>query len=125
LTDPMSEKGERNVFRVVVSSAADEGIGPRRSDCPFRADVRGLAASPFERFLGVWTGGGQIVGTNGHRESIRCRAEYAEAKDGAALSQTIVCASESFKFDIQSYAEASRDSVQGTGGKTAAMCPVT
>ena len=72
-----------------------------------------LAASPFERFLGVWTGGGQIVGTNGHRESIRCRAEYAEAKDGAALSQTIVCASESFKFDIQSYAEASRDSVQG------------
>ena len=113
MTDPMSEKGERNVFRVVVSSAADEGIGPRRSDCPFRADVRGLAASPFERFLGVWTGGGQIVGTNGHRESIRCRAEYAEAKDGAALSQTIVCASESFKFDIQSYAEASRDSVQG------------
>jgi hypothetical protein len=84
-----------------------------------------LAASPFERFLGVWTGCGQIVGTNGHRESIRCRAEYAEAKDGAALSQTIVCASESFKFDIQSYAEASRDSVQGTGGKTAAMCPVT
>src|ERR1700733_14265008 len=42
LTDPMSEKGERNVFRVVVSSAADEGIGPRRSDCPFRADVRGF-----------------------------------------------------------------------------------
>ena len=72
-----------------------------------------LAASPFERFLGVWTGGGQIVGTNGHRESMRCRAEYAEAKDGAALSQTIVCASESFKFDIQSYAEASGDSVQG------------
>ena len=72
-----------------------------------------LAASPFEQFLGVWTGGGQIVGTNGHRESMRCRAEYAEAKDGAALSQTIVCASESFKFDIQSNAEASGDSVRG------------
>jgi hypothetical protein len=72
-----------------------------------------LAASPFERFLGVWTGGGQIVGTNGHRESMRCRAEYSEAKNGAALNQSIVCASESFKFDIQSYAEASGDSVQG------------
>jgi hypothetical protein len=72
-----------------------------------------LAASPFERFLGVWTGGGQVVGTNGHRESMRCRAEYAEAKDGAALSQTIVCASECFKFNIQSYAEASGESVQG------------
>jgi hypothetical protein len=72
-----------------------------------------LAASPFERFLGVWTGGGQIVGTNGHRESMRCRAEYSEAKNGAALNQSIVCASESFKFDIQSYAEASGDAVQG------------
>jgi hypothetical protein len=72
-----------------------------------------LAASPFERFLGVWTGGGQIVGTNGHRESMRCRAEYSEAKNGAALNESIVCASESFKFDIQSYAEASGDSVQG------------
>jgi hypothetical protein len=72
-----------------------------------------LVASPFERCLGVWTGGGQIDGTNGHRESMRCRAEYAEAKDGAALSQTIVCASESFKLDITSYAEASGESVQG------------
>jgi hypothetical protein len=72
-----------------------------------------LAASPFDRFVGDWRGGGEVVGSNGHRESIRCRAEYSEAKDGAALNQTIVCASESFKFDIQSYAEASGDSVQG------------
>jgi hypothetical protein len=56
---------------------------------------------------------GQIVGSNGHRESIRCRAEYVEAKEGAALNQTIVCASESFKLDIHSYAEASGESVQG------------
>ena len=73
-----------------------------------------LAAGPFERFLGVWTGGGQIVGSNGHRESMRCRAEYSEAKGGAALNQSIVCASESFKFDITSYSEASGDSLQGS-----------
>ncbi len=72
-----------------------------------------LAASPFDRFAGEWTGGGQIIGSNGHRESIRCRAEYVEAKEGAALNQTIVCASESFKLDIHSYAEASGESVQG------------
>jgi hypothetical protein len=72
-----------------------------------------LAASPFERFVGNWAGGGEIVGSNGHRESIRCRAEYSEAKDGAALNQSIVCASESFKLDITSYAEASGESVQG------------
>ena len=72
-----------------------------------------LAASPFEQFLGDWIGSGQIVGSNGHRESIRCRAEYSEAKNGAALNQTIVCASESFKLDISSYAEASGESVEG------------
>jgi hypothetical protein len=71
------------------------------------------AAGPFERFLGSWSGAGQIIGTNGHRESIRCRAEYTEAKNGSALNQTIVCASESFKLDIQSYVEASGESVQG------------
>jgi hypothetical protein len=72
-----------------------------------------LAAGPFEKFVGGWSGAGQVVGTNGHRESIRCRAEYTEAKGGSALNQTIVCASESFKFNIQSYVEASGESVQG------------
>jgi hypothetical protein len=72
-----------------------------------------MAAGPFDKFLGSWSGAGQMIGTNGHRESIRCRAEYTDAKSGSALNQTIVCASESFKLDIQTYAEASGDSVQG------------
>jgi hypothetical protein len=72
-----------------------------------------VAAGPFERFLGSWSGAGQLVGTNGHRESIRCRAEYTEAKNGSALNQAIVCASESFKLNIKSYVEASGESVQG------------
>jgi hypothetical protein len=71
------------------------------------------AAGAFEKFLGVWSGSGQIIATNGHRESIRCRAQYTEAKEGSALNQTIICASESFKLNIASYVEASGDSVQG------------
>jgi hypothetical protein len=73
----------------------------------------GLAAGPFQSFAGGWSGVGQVVGSNGHHEAIRCRAEYSEAKGGAALNQTIVCASESFKLDIHSYVEASGESVQG------------
>jgi hypothetical protein len=73
-----------------------------------------VTPSPFRNFLGQWSGKGQVVGSDGHRESIRCRAEYSSAKDGEALNQTIVCASESFKFDITSYVEASGESVQGT-----------
>jgi hypothetical protein len=71
------------------------------------------AAGPFEKFIGSWSGAGQTIGGNSHRERIRCRAEYSEEKGGSALDQTIVCASESFKFNIYSYAEASGESVQG------------
>jgi hypothetical protein len=71
------------------------------------------ASGPFEKFIGNWSGAGQINGANGHRESIRCRAEYSEAKGGSAVDQTIVCASESFKFNIHTYAEASGESLQG------------
>ena len=78
-----------------------------------------LAASPFQKFIGVWSGGGQIVESNGHRESIRCRAEYVDSKDGSALNQAIVCASESFKLDIKTYVEASGDSIQGYWSETA------
>ena len=70
-------------------------------------------ASPFEKFVGSWSGGGQIVGANGHHESIRCKAAYAEAKGGSALDQTIVCASESYKLDIHTYVEAAGETVQG------------
>ena len=70
-------------------------------------------ASPFQRFVGAWTGGGQIIATNGHREAIRCRAEFSVAKAGSALNQAIVCASESFKLNITTYAEAAGETVQG------------
>jgi hypothetical protein len=71
------------------------------------------AASPFQAFVGEWTGSGQVVGANGNRERIRCRASFAESQRGEALSQTIVCASASYRIDIQSYAKASGRTVQG------------
>lgn len=72
------------------------------------------AISPFALFLGNWTGDGQVIGANGDRERIRCRANYDESKQGEALSQTIVCASPSYRIDIHSYVEASGRTIQGT-----------
>jgi hypothetical protein len=70
-------------------------------------------SSPFRNFIGQWSGRGQLVGSDGHRESMRCRAEYSEVNGGAAVNQAIVCASESFKFDIRSHVEGSGESAQG------------
>jgi hypothetical protein len=72
-----------------------------------------VTSSPFRNFIGQWSGSGQLIGSDGHRESMRCRAEYSEVNGGAAVNQAIVCASESFKFDIRSHVEASGESVQG------------
>jgi hypothetical protein len=71
------------------------------------------AVGPFAGFAGSWHGSGQVVGTDGKRERITCRAEYSIQEGGAALSQSLVCASDSYRVDIGSYAVASGHDVQG------------
>jgi hypothetical protein len=75
----------------------------------------GMAHSdgPFSKFLGNWRGPGQVLGTNGHREPIRCRAGYSLSQSGEALSQTLVCASDSYRVDISSHVVAEGHRVQG------------
>jgi hypothetical protein len=78
------------------------------------ATTGAAAAGPFGRFLGSWTGSGQVIGSNGNRERIRCRATYSESESGSALNQSIVCASESYRIDITSFVQAQGSDVQGS-----------
>jgi hypothetical protein len=94
------------VLALVVGAAA---LWPDRS---------AAAAGPFQPFVGNWFGGGQIIGSNGVLERIRCRANEEEANRGEALSLRLVCASPSYRIDIQSYDEASGRTVQGTWQET-------
>jgi hypothetical protein len=95
---------------------------------PSRSLLRGLLASavvlwpmigmahsdgPFSRFSGNWRGSGQIVGTNGHSEQIKCRAGYSLSQSGDALTQTLVCAGDSYRVDISSHVVADGHRVQG------------
>ena len=77
--------------------------------------LTGLAHSdsPFASFLGSWRGSGQVVGADNKRERITCRANYSISEKGDALTQTLVCASDSYRFEISSYAVADGRSVQG------------
>jgi hypothetical protein len=80
----------------------------------------GLAepAHPFAKFLGNWRGAGQVVGANGSSERISCRASYSALQDGDALSQTLVCASDSYRIDIRSHVVAVGQQVQGRWEET-------
>jgi hypothetical protein len=71
------------------------------------------AAGPFAPFAGSFRGGGAVVGSDGHRERISCRANGAVGSDGFELSQTIVCASDSYRLDIRARVNAEGGAVRG------------
>jgi hypothetical protein len=74
---------------------------------------------PFTRFDGSWKGGGQVVGSDGKHEKISCRAHYSIPPSGNALSQSLVCASDSYRFEVQSdVVSTDGHSVQGTWQET-------
>jgi hypothetical protein len=57
---------------------------------------------PFAHVAGSWAGGGTLSLSNGTRERLRCRANHAVGKTGRSLSLHILCASDSYRFDLTS-----------------------
>jgi hypothetical protein len=71
-------------------------------------------SGPFAEMAGVWSGTGTISLDNGASERIRCRATYAVSGDGSGLNQNLVCASDSYKFELKSDVLAKNGSLSGT-----------
>jgi hypothetical protein len=71
-------------------------------------------SAPFAGMAGVWSGSGTIMLDSGASERIRCRATYAVSSDGDGLNQNLVCASDSYKFDLKSDVIAKNGSLSGT-----------
>lgn len=77
---------------------------------------RGLG--PFEKLAGSWSGGGIIVTNNGTRERIRCTASYQVGEEGYALAQNLRCASDSYRFDVNSQVRLEGGRLTGTWSET-------
>lgn len=71
-------------------------------------------SGPFAAMAGVWSGTGTISLDNGASERIRCRATYAVSNDGTGLNQNLVCASDSYKFELKNDVLAKNGSLSGT-----------
>lgn len=69
-------------------------------------------SGPFAGFDGSWNGSGTVTLSDGSSERIRCRATY-KVEGGKALSQTLRCASDSYKFDLASNVRSEGNSVSG------------
>ena len=70
------------------------------------------SAGPFAKFVGSWDGAGQVAGANGGVEKIRCRAVYSTPAE-AQLTQSLVCASDSYRIQIHSFVVADGQAVEG------------
>jgi len=88
----------------------------------FVASVSGSVShaqsGPFAGMAGNWSGGGTITLDDGSTERIRCRASYAVGANGTGLNQALVCASDSYKFDLRSNVVADHGSLSGTWSET-------
>jgi len=83
----------------------------------FVASVSGSASyaqsGPFVGMAGNWSGGGTVTLDDGSSERIRCRASYAVGAGGSGLNLTLICASDSYKFDLRANVVAERGALSG------------
>ena len=75
---------------------------------------------------GNWSGAGTVTLDDGSTERIRCRASYAVGAGGNGLNQTLICASDSYKFNLSSNVIArARQHFPGPGAKAAETSTAT
>jgi hypothetical protein len=71
-------------------------------------------SGPFAGFEGAWSGSGTVSLSDGTKERIRCRASYKVQSGGQTLQQSLRCASDSYKFDLNSNVVSQGSSISGT-----------
>lgn len=101
--------------RLAMSLSA-AGIGGVALFCPQLALAQ--PEGPFSVFSGSWRGSGEVVGTDEKHERITCRAKYLVSSSGDSLSQALVCASDSYRFDVRSDVFAVGPQVRGQWQET-------
>ena len=73
---------------------------------------------PFVGLSGGWSGGGFIRLASGQRERLRCRANYHVDENGTRLQQSLRCASDSYRFDVNSNIVSEGGALTGSWSET-------
>jgi plastocyanin len=60
------------------------------------------AAGPFDELAGAWTGSGVVNLREGSKERVRCKANYVVKSNGYSIDQELTCASDAYKFEMNS-----------------------
>jgi hypothetical protein len=79
----------------------------------FASHAQSSDDSPFTAMAGNWSGSGTITLSDDTRERIRCRASYKPDSAGANMALDLRCASDSYKFELQSQVAYSDGKISG------------
>jgi hypothetical protein len=71
----------------------------------------------FANMVGSWSGAGRIYTMQG-AEPLRCRADYSVGEGAATMRQRLVCASPSYKFNVDSSVVDRGGNLSGTWNET-------
>ena len=84
----------------------------------FATPSAGSSSPAFAGLQGAWSGSGNIALSDGSRERIRCKASYRTSDGGARMQQSLRCASDSYRFDLNSDLESSSGAITGSWSET-------
>src|ERR1700694_667154 len=73
---------------------------------------------PFAGLIGSWSGAGFIKLAAGQRERLRCRANYNVGENATRLVQSLRCASDSYRFDVNSNIVSEGGALTGSWSET-------
>jgi len=111
-----SNRRNRSRWRLATGIAGAMLLGPQLAIAMGGGGPRLSSSAPggvFAPFLGSWKGSGQVTVNDGHKERISCRATYSASDNGGSLTQSLVCAGESYRFQVQTYVEATGQDLHG------------
>ncbi|SEH98686.1 hypothetical protein [Tardiphaga sp. OK245] len=73
---------------------------------------------PFTGLTGSWAGAGAISLSDGSKERLRCKATYQVSNGERRLLQSLRCASDSYRFDLNSDVVSQDGTIAGTWSET-------
>jgi hypothetical protein len=76
------------------------------------------AAGPFAGLDGYWVGTGTVSLRSGTKERMRCKAQYMVSAEGSNLQISLTCDSDTYKYHVNSYANADAGSLSGNWSET-------
>jgi hypothetical protein len=72
----------------------------------------------FNSMAGNWAGGGTVTLEDGSTERIRCRSSDSVSGGGSSLSLSLVCASDSYRFEFRASVVAEGGALSGSWNET-------